>query len=161
MPIRHTSIDVEIVTFPDTPVIFLAHRGNPPGLDKTIRRFIAWRKRAGLRAATHRTYTIFHNDPETVPAEDYRIDLAVHAEPPACMDEPGLESGFIQGGRCARLRIVGDSEDLRPSAVFLYQDWLPASGEELRDTPLYAERVKFFPDVPAHEAITDLYLPLR
>ena len=44
--------------------------------------------------------------------------------------------------------------------MFLYREWLPDSGEELRDFPLYCERVSFFPDVPEREAITDLYLPL-
>ena len=37
----------------------------------------------------------------------------------------------------------------------------PASGEEPRDFPLYFQRVSFFPDVPEHEAITDVFLPLR
>lgn len=59
------------------------------------------------------------------------------------------------------LRVVGSSDDLRPAAQFLYHDWLPGSGDEPRDYPLYARRVKFFPDVPEHEAITDLYLPLE
>ena len=49
---------------------------------------------------------------------------------------------------------------LRPAARFLYAIWLPASGEEPRDFPLYARRVRFFPDVPEHEAITDLHLPV-
>jgi DNA gyrase inhibitor GyrI len=44
---------------------------------------------------------------------------------------------------------------------YLYATWLPASGEELRDFPLYLQRVRFFPDVPEHEAIVDVFLPLR
>ena len=44
---------------------------------------------------------------------------------------------------------------------YLYCTWLPASGEEPRDFPLYAQRVSMFPDVPEHEAITDVFLPLR
>jgi AraC family transcriptional regulator len=59
------------------------------------------------------------------------------------------------------LRVVGASDDLEPAALFLYRDWLPASGEEPRDFPLYCQRLTFFPDVPEHEAVTDLYLPLR
>jgi AraC family transcriptional regulator len=72
-----------------------------------------------------------------------------------------VEAGTIPGGRCAVLRVIGSSDDLRPAAEFLYRDWLPVSGEELRDFPLYAQRVRFFPDVPEHEAITDLFLPLQ
>ena len=45
--------------------------------------------------------------------------------------------------------------------MHLYAHWLPTSGEELRDFPLFMQRVKFFPDVPDGEAETDIYLPLK
>jgi AraC family transcriptional regulator len=44
---------------------------------------------------------------------------------------------------------------------FLYGTWLPMSGEEPRDFPLFMQRVTFFPDVAEHQAITDVYLPLK
>jgi AraC family transcriptional regulator len=43
---------------------------------------------------------------------------------------------------------------------FLYATWLPASGQEPREFPLYLQRIRFFPDVPEHEAVTDVFLPL-
>jgi hypothetical protein len=67
----------------------------------------------------------------------------------------------IPGGRCAVLRVVGGSENLEAPALFLYRDWLPASGEETRDFSLFRQRVSFYPDVPEHETITDLFLPLK
>jgi AraC family transcriptional regulator len=33
-------------------------------------------------------------------------------------------------------------------------------GEALRDFPVFFQRVIFFPDVPEHEAVTDVFLPL-
>jgi AraC family transcriptional regulator len=45
--------------------------------------------------------------------------------------------------------------------MHLYASWLPTSGEELRDFPLFMQRLKFFPDVPDSEAQTDIYLPLK
>ena len=35
------------------------------------------------------------------------------------------------------------------------------SGEQRREFPMYLQRVKFFPDVPESEAVTDVFLPLR
>lgn len=155
--------DVTLRDMQDEPVALMTHRGNPPLLGETIRRFIAWRKASGLRAATHATYTIFHTDPEVSGPENYRIDLATAIRRPLTQQdaEAGAEASVIPGGRCAVLRVLGNSDDLRPAAEFLYGTWLPASGEELRDLPLYAQRVKFFPDVPEVEAITDLFLPLK
>jgi AraC family transcriptional regulator len=38
---------------------------------------------------------------------------------------------------------------------------LPQSDEELRDFPLFFQRVSFFPDVAESEAVTDVFLPLK
>jgi AraC family transcriptional regulator len=67
----------------------------------------------------------------------------------------------IPAGRCAVLRHVGSDDGFAATFDFLYREWLPKSGEEPRDFPLFLQRVKFFPDVPEHEAVTDVFLPLR
>ena len=56
---------------------------------------------------------------------------------------------------------VGGVDDLSASAAWLYGQWLPGSVHELRDFPLFAQRVSFFPDVPEHEAVTDIFLPIQ
>jgi AraC family transcriptional regulator len=36
------------------------------------------------------------------------------------------------------------------------------SGEEARDFPIYCQRqLSFFPDVPVHEVVAELFLPLK
>jgi AraC family transcriptional regulator len=153
--------DVAVGEDAAVPIAYMAHRGDPAQLGETIRRFIAWRKARGVRAADHATYTIFHTDPDAVAPEAYRLDLATAMRRALTAADEGVEAGTIPQGRCAVLRVVGNSDDLRPATTFLYGEWLPASGEDLRDYPLYAQRVRFFPDVPEHEAVTDLFLPLR
>jgi AraC family transcriptional regulator len=59
------------------------------------------------------------------------------------------------------LRHIGSDDNLRQSISYLYSQWLPQSGEEPRDFPLYLQRIHFFPDVPEHEVITDVFLPLK
>nr|WP_231855061.1 GyrI-like domain-containing protein [Photobacterium profundum] len=44
---------------------------------------------------------------------------------------------------------------------YLYGQWLPESGEELRDDPCFFHYMNFFPEVSEHELITDIYLPLK
>ena len=72
-----------------------------------------------------------------------------------------IKAGEIPGGRCAVLRVVGNTDNLEPAALYLYRDWLPASGEEARDFPIYCQRLSFFPEVPEHEAVAELFLPLK
>ncbi|HEX6929761.1 MAG TPA: GyrI-like domain-containing protein [Gammaproteobacteria bacterium] len=42
-----------------------------------------------------------------------------------------------------------------------YREWLPASGEELRDFPIFFHCITPFPDVLEGEMLTDIYLPLQ
>lgn len=155
----YTDADITILDFPATPVALIEHRGDPVAIGDTIRRFIDWRRANGLPPAKSATFNILHNDPESVPAKDYRLDLACAASKVA-PNHAGAIEGLIPAGRCAVIRITGPGDNLRPAAHFLYADWLPRSGEDLRDFPMFAQRVKFFPDVPASEAVTDIFLPL-
>jgi AraC family transcriptional regulator len=155
-----TDTDVTIVDFPATPVALIEHRGAPMAIGDTIRRFIDWRRANGLPPAKSATFNILHNDPDNVPPAEHRIDIACAADRVAA-NANGVTEGLIPAGRCAVVRMTGPGDDLRPAAHFLYADWLPRSGEELRDFPMFAQRVKFFPDVPANEAVTEVLLPLQ
>lgn len=153
--------DVTIREMETIPVAIMEHRGPPAEIGAAIRRFIAWRKANGLSLRNSETFNIFHSDPRTTDPLDYRLDICAGTECAVDADEQGVVSGFIPGGRCAVLRVVGNTDDLEPAALYLYRDWLPESGEEARDFPLYCQRIAFFPEVPEHEAVTDLFLPLK
>ena len=151
---------ITIRDFPATPIAFMSHDGDMAAIGDTIRRFIAWRRANRLSPADSPTFNIFHSDPIDPAAGPVRIDLCVGTDR-AFPEVDGVTCAILPGGRCAVLRVTGHSDDLAAAALHLYRDWLPASGEELRDVPLFCQRVTFFPDVPAGEAITDLFLPLR
>lgn len=155
-----TDADVRLVDFPDTPVALLTHRGDPALIGDTLRRFIAWRKAVGLRPGVSATFNVFHSDPEDPSAEHDRVDICAATNRPVAPNEAGVVAGVIRGGTCAVVRQIGGS-DLHASATWLYGQWLPASGREPRDAPLFAQRVSFYPDVPESEAVTDLFLPIR
>ena len=59
------------------------------------------------------------------------------------------------------IRHIGSDDAIGEVVSFLYTQWLAESAFELRDFPLYFERVSFFPDVPENEMITDIYLPIE
>jgi AraC family transcriptional regulator len=156
----YTGSDVTIIDVAAIPVALVEHRGDPARLGETIQRFIAWRKLSGLVPKTSATFTVFHY-PEPEKPDDFHIDLCAGIVRSVSLGDHGVKAGVIPAGRCAVLRVVGSSGDLSAPANFLYRDWLPTSGEETRDFPLYCQRISFFPDVPEHEAVTDLFLPLR
>ena len=161
MTSEFTPEQVRIVDFPNTRVAVLTHRGDPALIGDTLRRFIAWRRAAGLPPQASATFNIFHCDPDETPPEDYRLDICAATDRPIAANGAGVIEAVIPAGRCAIFRRTGSSDDLRAAARFLYGEWLPASGHEPRDFPLFAQRVRFFPEVPEHEAVTDVFLPLR
>lgn len=154
------SYDVTIREVPDIRVAILSHVGDMATIGDSIRRFIAWRRANRLPPSTAATFNIFHGDPYDAAAGPVRIDLCVAVERDVPIED-GMSIGLIPGGRCAVLRVTGRADDLEAPALHLYRDWLPDSGEELRDMPLFCQRVRFHPDVAEHDAITDLFLPLR
>ena len=151
--------EVNIVDVPETPVAVLQHRGDPALVGETIQKFITWRRAVGLSAASSATYNVFHSDSETTPPDEFRLDICAATDRNIEPNDQGVKAGVIPAGRCAVLRATG-TENVEPAIEFLYRDWLPESGEDLRDFPLYCQRVAFFPMVPEHEAITDIFLPL-
>lgn len=153
--------DVRIVDFPSTPVAVLEHRGDPRLIGESIRRFIGWRKQANLRPPASATFNILYTDPDTTPPEDYRLDICASTHDPIGQNEAGVIEGLIPEGRCAVIRLTGSHDNLKPAVSYLYGEWLPESGEELRDFPIYAQRLSFFPEVGENEAVTDVFLPLK
>ncbi len=153
--------EVMIRDVPTTRVAIMEHRGDPAALGATIRRFIAWRKAAGLHPRRSPTFNVWRSERRPASPADYSVDLCAGTDGPIDANGEEIKAGEIPGGRCAVLRVVGNTDNLEPAALYLYQDWLPESGEEARDFPIYCQRLSFFPEVPEHEAVAELFLPLK
>jgi len=153
--------NLRIVHFPETRVAALEHRGPQTGLTASAQQFIAWRRAYGLPPSKHATFNILYDDPKATVPEIYRFDFCCSVPEPVPDNGYGIVTKTIPAGRCAVIRHIGSLDFAEPAIRSLYGDWLPQSGEELRDFPLFAQRLSFFPDVPDHEAETDIFLPLK
>ncbi len=151
---------VKLITFKDTKVAALEHRGDPNLVGNSVRKFIEWRKQNNLPPQVSATFNILYDNPSETSPENYRFDICASTHRDVAYNPFGVVEKTIHGGKCAVLRHIGDA-NLDESITYLYSNWLPSSGEELRDFPLFLQRVTFFPDVPEHEAITDVFLPLK
>ncbi|MGD7095825.1 AraC family transcriptional regulator [Ralstonia pseudosolanacearum] len=162
MPAQPQPHAVEIIEREDVPVAAIEHRGDPARLGETLRAFIAWRRANRLPPAVSATYNIVvYDNPDDTPPEAFRMDICAATPAPVAPNAPGVVGKTLAGGRYAVLRHAGSDDTLDQTVAYLYVEWLPASGEEPRDAPLLFQRVRFYPDVPEHEAVTDVLLPLR
>lgn len=161
MQTTFTPDQVTIREVAPTRVAIFEHRGDPETFDATKERFIAWRKAAGLSPRTNPTFNIWYSERRPADPADYSMDLCVgvDADQPIDSMDGTVKAGEIPGGRCAVLRVTADTHNLEPAALYLYRDWLPASGEEMRDFPIYCRR--FFLDEPEQGTAAELFLPLK
>lgn len=160
MTSAHHLGQIGIIAFRQARVAAIEHRGDPRLTGNSVRTFIEWRKQVGLSPKTSATFNIFYDDPANTRPEDYRLDICAATDRDIEPNLFGIVEKTIPAGRCAVLRHIGSDARLGEAIACLYSDWLPQSGEALRDFPVYVQRVSFFPDVPEHQTITDIFLPL-
>jgi AraC family transcriptional regulator len=161
MKMNHQLSDVKIVDFKVTQVGVLEHRGDPKLLGNSIAQFIAWRKHNHLHPTHNETFNILYDDPNDTNPDRFRLDLCAAIDRETNDKPYGVIRKTIPAGRCAALRHIGSDDNLGQSISYLYKEWLPQSGEEPGDFPLFLHRVHFSPDVPENEMILDLHLPLK
>lgn len=161
-PERNHPVQVEIVNFENTPIAVLEHRGPAEKVNDSVARFIDWRKQSGLSPRqSSRNFGIAYDNPETTEPAQFRFDICGEVAGEVPPNPQGVVAKSIPGGRCARVRHHGSHARISDSIYPLYRDWLPASGEELRDFPLYFHYLNLMPDTPESELVTDIYLPLK
>jgi len=153
-------MDVRIVTFPETEVAAVTHVGRASREHDTARKLIAWKlERRLLDQRRYSSYGLHYTDPRNVSPDEHRVEFCLSVDFEVGCNDYGIYEKTIPSLRCARARDVGSRSDNR-AARFLYEEWLPASGELMADFPLIFHYVNVGPDVTEHDAITDVYLPL-
>jgi AraC family transcriptional regulator len=131
-------MQVSLVTFPETKVAFIRHRGHP----------------------AYRTYGLHYTDPRNVDPAEHQVDFCLSFDGPVEPNPHGIGEMTIPSMRCALARDVGSRLD-NQAARYLFDVWLPQSGEQIDSRPLVFHYVNVGPGVKEHEAITDVYLPIK
>ena len=155
-------MNVKIVDFDEIKVAAMEHRGPPELVKDSAQKFIEWRKERKLSPKDRcRTFGIAYDNPDTTEPQAFRFDLCGEVSAEVPVNPQGVVTKAIPGGRCAVVRHLGSHDRIGECAYYLYRDWLPRSGEELRDFPLFFHYLNLVSDTPEHELVTDVYLPLK
>jgi AraC family transcriptional regulator len=154
-------MQVSIVTFLETRVAAISHVGSPALEHVTARKLIAWKlERRLVDQAKYRSYGLHYTDPRAISPERHRVDFCLSFEGEVEPNAHGIVAMTIPAMRCALARDIGSRLDNK-AARYLHDEWLPHSGEQMTGGPLLFHYVNAGPTVAEHEAITDVYLPLR
>ena len=159
---RTVIMQVRIVDFPEVKVAALEHCG-PAGLvSESVSRFIEWRMHSGQSpVASCRTFGIPYSNPDTTPAQEFRFAICGEIHQAVVPNEFGVHEIVIPAGRCVVVRHTGSPDHIGETIYPIYRDWLPTSGEELRDQPLFFNYLSAYPETPRDQWQTDVYVPLQ
>ena len=102
---------------------------------------------------------LFHDDPETTPADQLRSDAAVVVGKDVRLPE-GLTEQRIPAGEYASTVHVGPYEQLGDAWARFMGEWLPASGRRLGDAVSYEVYYNTPMDTPKERLRTEIRLPL-
>ena len=148
---------VDIVDFPQTKVAIIEHDGSRSAEHSTVRKLVAWKLERGLTdSERHRHYGLHSIDGERV---QFCLSIEQDIDDGSAASETGIYAGTIPACRCARSRTVGSRDD-NPVPRFLFEHWLPQSGEQAAGLPLIFHYVNVGPGVASADMVTDVYLPL-
>ena len=154
-------MDVQIVVFPETKVAAIEHFGSPALEHDTVRKLIAWKlEQRLLDPLKNRSYGVHYTDPRTTHPSKHHVDFCLSIEREVGQNFFGITDKVIPRSRCALARDVGSRHD-NQAAAYLYEQWLPRSGESPGLFPIFFHYVNVGPHIPEEDLITDVYLPLK
>ncbi|WP_321436961.1 AraC family transcriptional regulator [uncultured Bacteroides sp.] len=104
--------------------------------------------------------SIYHDDPKVTTSEKLRTDVCLVLPNPA---EPKGEIGVkeIAGGRYAVFLYQGPYTNLGIVYDTIFAKWLPDSGYELRNAPLYEKYINDPSRTEEAKLKTEIYIPLQ
>ena len=103
---------------------------------------------------------VYLDDPELVP-EDKLRSFACMTEGEHVPAEAPLVHRAPRWRRVCGAAAQGAYADMHKAYQWLYGEWLPQSGREVRDTVMFEEYINNPRDAAPTELLTDIHLPLK
>jgi AraC family transcriptional regulator len=102
---------------------------------------------------------IGHDNPEVTPPGKLRYDACLTVnEQLQATGEIGVQE--LPGGEYAVVTLRGPYSGLRGAYRWMFNQWLPTSGRQLRPAPCFEVYVSDPATTPPEDLVTEIYLPL-
>lgn len=155
--------DVHIQTLPAIPVAAFSHHGDYQLIGATFERLMVWAAGKGLMKAGTRTFGVYYDDPKSKPVDALRSNACVEIprdDEVHPSDHADLRITETASGRCAVFIFTGPYSELEKPYRWLYDTWLPQSGEEPRNEPCFEEYLNDARITAPSELKTAICMPL-
>ncbi len=140
-------------------LVGVRHTGSYMKISKGFETLFGTLHTRGLAQPQMRMIGVYFDDPDLVPAEQLRSIACVACDSTIAI-EPPLEALTLDGGEYAVLRHKGPYADMHKAYQWLYAEWLPTSGRQLRDGLMFEDYLNNPRDVAPTELLTEIHMPL-
>lgn len=151
---------VSVVTLPERRCAGVDHTGSYMAIDHAMGKLFAELVARKALPAQPAMVGVFFDDPDLGPEEALRSRACLPVADSVAIDPPLVET-VLRGGPYARLSYTGPYADMRGAYRWLLGAWLPASGYEPGDAPIFEAYLNDPREVPQTELRTDIHLPLK
>lgn len=154
-------IEVSVVSLRPFDAVLVLATGDNEALAEAYGALFAWAADAGVVEGITGLWGIEYDDRRDVPSDRCRADAIIAFAAGTALSPPdGFRHGQEQGGRYARVRVVGPYDRLEPAVDALLADWWPASGHALGERPILFQYLDDPETTPSEVLRTDIHLPL-
>lgn len=103
---------------------------------------------------------LFFDDPDLGPEDELRSRACLPVASSITIDAPLMET-VLRGGPYAKLSYTGPYAEMRGAYRWFLGVWLPASGYDPDDAPIFEAYLNDPRETPQNELRTDIHLPLK
>ncbi|MDR3397345.1 MAG: AraC family transcriptional regulator [Pandoraea sp.] len=159
-PQELTMYPITVESFPATTLAVLKHSGDYQEIGPVFVRAFMLASAHGLALPAAAGFGVYFDDPEQVPVDQLRslAGVAVAADADIGND---LERFEIPAGRCAVLTYTGPYNEMSQPYQWLFSAWLPNSGLEPADFPMFEQYLNDPRSTPAAQLQTRICLPVK
>jgi AraC family transcriptional regulator len=138
------------------------HEGEYMNIGRAFELLFHWLATRGLADPRARSLGVYFDDPAAVPAEALRSKACCELfEPDAVKFEAPVSRLDVAGGEFAVLTHVGPYAQLCFAYQWLYGEWLPASGRETGDAPVFEIYLNDPRETAPTDLVTEIWLPVK
>jgi AraC family transcriptional regulator len=155
-------LQVELRQMAAQALVVVPHRGPYIRIGEAFERLLSHvaRQRRHASAAATCLVGVYLDDPATVSASALRSMAGLQGDDGADW-QPPLQAWVLPAGPCAVLRYRGPYASMHAAYRWLFGQWLPHSGQQPAEHPLYEVYLNDPRQVAPADLLTDIHLPLR
>ena len=151
--------NVEIRDLPAMRLATVHHKGPYMEISRAFEKLGLWIQSNITPTESTKVLAIYYDDPMAVAPEKLRSDAAIEVDHTIKADDT-VNITELKSGRHAVYLHKGPYADLQTSYSWLYQTWLPNSGEETADAPPFEVYLNNPKSTPPADLLTEICIPL-